>query len=585
MVEILPITNTELGIRFKYDPILVERVKGLPQRRWDKDKKVWIFRPTIENLEFIRRWFPDATWDERCATFENDAKQRAQQREEVQNLKQTGAIDYSVLDGVPFKMQPMSQQKTALILGRDLPAFAYLMDQGTGKTKVIIDDAAHNYRQGRIDCLLIIAPNSVKTNWCDPDGGFDELEKHMPPDIEYVKGCWMSSPTSVQKDRYKKFRNSWGKQMSVLVVNIEAIQFDRVAEEVYSFIEAHNGAMIVVDESTKIKHRTAQRTKMALKFRERCKIARIASGTPIVKSPLNAFSQFKFLDPDILGFSNYRSFENHFAIKGGYGGYQVLSHQNLDELGEKINKASYRILKDDCLDLPEKIYQKRMVPLSGPQLSIYRQMEEDAIADIEHLIEDGYLEATIVLTKYLRLQQITSGFVPNINFAGETIGWEPFSERPPKIQETLDIIDECYGKVIVWCRFIPEIRMLEQALTKSKISFVSFHGGVGEAERVDARTAFQSDRDDPKVFIGQIQTGGIGITLTKARTVIYLSNTFSTEDRVQSEDRAHRIGTDHSVTYIDLIAPGTVDHHIIRSLREDKKLSDLIMRDGIREWI
>lgn len=584
MIEVLPVSSTELGLKFKYDPILVERAKGIPQRRWDKDKKLWTFKPTIENIEFVRKWFPNAAWDDKCQTFEKEAKERQRQREKVAERKRTGDIDFKVLDGVPFRMEPKTHQKVALILGRDMPSFAYLMDQGTGKTKVIIDDAAHNFREGRIGGLLVIAPNSVKTNWVDPDGsGDDEITKHMPPDIPYNAGCWVSVPTGKQKKIYEVFKDKQlqGMMLHILVVNVEALHVERVQDELRKFCNKF-AIMIVVDESTRIKHRQTDRTQVAIKIRQLCPIARIASGTPIIKSPLNAYSQFKFLDPDIIGYSNYRSFENHFAIKGGYGGYQILTYQNIDELTEAIDKVSYRVLKDDCLDLDPKVYQKRMVPLNSEQLPIYRSMKENAIADIEGLER---IEATIVLTKYLRLQQITSGFAPVLNEAGEMLSYQPLGKPPPKIEEALNIIDECQGKVIIWCRFIPEIKMMAEALKKEKISYVEFHGAISEADRLDARRAFQSASENPRVFLGQVQTGGVGITLSKARTVIYLSNTFNTEDRVQSEDRAHRIGTEGSVTYIDLIAPGTVDQHIIRSLREDKKLSDMILKDGIRAWI
>lgn len=583
MIEVLPISSSELGIRFKYDPILVERVKGLPQRRWDKDRKLWTFKPTLENIEFVRKWFPNATWDDTCSTFEQEAKERQRQREKVAERKRTGDIDITQLDDVPFRMEPKTHQKIALLLGRDMASFAYLMDQGTGKTKVIIDDAAHNFRMGRINGLLVIAPNSVKTNWIDPDGsGDDEITKHMPPDIKCNAGCWVTNPTGRQKTNYENFKDKLGGPfLHILVVNVEAIRVERVEKELQKFCKEFD-VMIVIDESTRIKHRQADRTQTAMKLRQNCVIARIASGTPIIKSPLNAYSQFKFLDPDIIGYSNYRSFENHFAIKGGYGGYQVLTYQNIEELTEAIDKVSYRVLKDDCLDLDPKVYQKRMVPLNSEQLPIYRSMKENAIAEIEGLER---IEATIVLTKYLRLQQITSGFAPVLNEAGEMLTYQPLGKPPPKIEEAINIIDECQGKVIIWCRFIPEIKMMAAALDKERISYVEFHGAISEADRLDARRAFQSNSDEPRVFLGQVQTGGVGITLSRARTVIYLSNTFNTEDRVQSEDRAHRIGTEGSVTYIDLIAPGTVDQHIIRSLREDKKLSDMILKDGIRAWI
>jgi SNF2 family DNA or RNA helicase len=591
-IEVLPINSRELGIKFRYDPILVEKIKALPQRRWDREKKVWAFMPSVENIKFIQTWFPSAQWSKDCETFRAEAMGRNAKRMEVVRKKQTGDIDLSIFDKVPFKLPPKSHQKVALALGQDATAFAYLMDQGTGKTKTLIDDAAHNFRLGRIDAMLVIAPNSVKTNWVDPDGGEDEISKHMPPDINYVSACWVSSPSQKQRRSMEEFedhiRAKKKKVLKVFVVNIEAIAFDRCFEWLQRFCKTLK-VFITVDESTRIKHRTAQRTKAAFKLRKLCEIARIASGTPVIKSPLNAYAQFYFLDPEILGFSNYRSFEARYGVKGGYEGREILFYQNLEELQDKIDSASYRVLKDDCLDLDPKIYQKRHVPLTSEQKHYYNALREESIVAVEEALERGenkrWIEANIVLTKYLRLQQITSGFLPLLDGAGQAEGYVPFGKMPPKIAEAIDIIEECQGKVIVWCRFIPEIRMMEDALNAAGIRHVTFHGGIAEKDRVTARTAFQSDGSGIDVFVGQVQTGGVGITLNKARTVIYLSNTFNTEDRVQSEDRAHRIGTAGSVTYIDLICPGTIDAKVIQCLRENKRLSDMIMKDGIREWI
>jgi hypothetical protein len=591
-IEVLPINSRELGISFKYDPILVEKIKALPQRRWDREKKLWAFMPSVENIKFIQTWFPTAQWRDDCETFRAEAMNRNDKRMDVVRQKQTGDIDLSVFDKVKFNLPPKQHQKVALALGQDATAFAYFMDQGTGKTKVLIDDAAHNFRLGRIDAMLVIAPNSVKTNWVDPDGGPDEISKHMPPDIKYAAGCWVSAPNQKQRTALSDFEDDVRARKSnvlkVFVVNVEALAFDRCFNWLEKFCKTLN-VFIAVDESTRIKHRTAQRTKAAFKLRKLCKIARIASGTPVIKSPLNAYAQFYFLDPEILGFSNYRSFEARYGVKGGYEGREILFYQNLEELQVKIDSASYRVLKDDCLDLDPKIYQRRNVPLTPEQKHYYNALKEESIVEFETAVDRGenrrWIEANIVLTKYLRLQQITSGFLPLLDEAGQAEGYVPFGKTPPKIAEALDIIEECQGKIIVWCRFIPEIRMMKDALDAAGIKHVTFHGGITEKDRVSARNAFQSNTSGIDVFVGQVQTGGVGITLNKARTVIYLSNTFNTEDRVQSEDRAHRIGTEGSVTYIDLVSPGTVDIKVLQCLRENKRLSDMIMKDGIRDWI
>jgi hypothetical protein len=590
-VIVEPANNRELAISFTYDPILVEKIKNLPQRRWDKEKRRWTFMPSQENIEFIQKWFPHAKWDPRCATFQKEAKDRWDQRKEISRKKAEGDIDISALDKVKFKMPPLAHQKIALLLGRDMEVFAYLMDQGTGKTKVLLDDAAHNFRKGRINGLLVIAPNSVKTNWIDPDGGRGEVDIHMPPDVKYNGGCWVTGQTRAQLALFSDFNSNQNTKgvLDILIVNVEGIAFDRCFNYIENFCKKHK-TMIVVDESTRIKHRSSQRSKAAMKLRKHSVIRRIASGTPVIKSPLNAFSQFNFLDPEVLGFSNYRAFESRYGVKGGFEGRQILFYQNLEELQERIDSCSYRVLKDDCLDLPPKLYQRRSVPLNAKQANAYRQMADEAIIAYEEAAANGqanikFIEAQIVLTKYLRLQQITSGFLPILDEAGQSTGYIPLADVPPKIEEAINIIDECQGKVIVWARFRAEIEMMAKALKKAGISFVEFHGGISEAQSVTNRNAFQSDSEQPKVLLGTQSKGGIGITLNKARTVIYLSNTFDTEQRVQSEDRAHRIGTDGAVNYIDLIAPGTVDGSIIVCLRQNKKIADQIMKDGIRPWI
>lgn len=593
-ITILPVNSRELGLQFKYDAVLAERARGLPQRRWDREKKLWAFMPSPANLEYIKHWMPSAVWHPDCAKFNQEVQERKKERDKIRQLKQTGDIDLSILDNVPFRLPPKKHQKIALALGRDLEAFAYLMDQGTGKTKTIIDDAAHNFRMKRINALLVIAPNSVKTNWVSPDAPGsepDEITKHMAPDIPWVAGCWMSKQTKAQKKRFEQFEitdrqtEPWD-YLRILVVNIETIGNERCNKYVEQFVRDHN-TMIAIDESTRIKHRTSIRSKACHKLAPLAKIRRIASGTPVIKSPLHAYSQFYFLDPEIIGYSNYKSFEAHYGILGGYEGREVLSYQNLEELQVKLDSASYRVLKEDCLDLEPKIYQRRNVAMSQDQKHAYETLREEAIYEFENAEtkESNWVEANIVLTKYLRMQQITSGFIPILGPDGIQTGYQPFQEMPPKIAEALDIIDECQGKVIVWCKFRPEVDLLCKALKKAKIPFVEFHGGISESDCIKNRQKFQEGNDDIKVFVGTMSKGGIGITLTAASTVIYLSNSFDTEARVQSEDRSHRIGTVHSVAYIDLVVPGTVDVKIIQCLRDDRRISDMVMKDGIRKWI
>lgn len=611
-VKVIEVAENLLAITFPYDAMLVERVKGMPQRKWNKSEKRWEFRPTLANIQYLDHWFEGATWDKKAERYVNEALDRKAKRDETAKTKVHGAFDFSLLEGVPFKMPPLEHQKRALILGRDMPYFAYLMDQGTGKTKVVIDDAAHNFREGRINALLVIAPNSVKSNWVDPGdtysqtqdpGDMDEITKHMAPDIEFNKGCWVSGSTKKERDIYAKFKKNWEKPntLHILVVNVEALQQydkkkkpnDKAYNEMIAFIHDHD-VMIVCDESTRIKNRSAKRTRNAISLRDHCKIARIMSGTPLIKSPLDAFAQFRFLDEDILGFSNYYSFQHHFAVMGGYEGYQVLFYKNLEELSEKIDSVSFRVLKKDCLDLPPQIYLKRHVELSRRQAEAYTAMADEMEVYLESLEDDDgeTITADIILTQMLRLQQITGGYLPKVDDAGDTIGHHAIvaPENNPKFKEAMSIIDESGDqKVIIWCRFRDEIEGLASLLKKrdNEFGFLEFHGGISTQQRRENRKLFASD-PRYKVMIGNQDSGGIGIDEFKiASIVIYLSNSFNTENRVQSEDRTHRIGSEQheKITYFDIIAERTIDAKVIACLRDNVSISQKIMKDGWREWI
>lgn len=589
-----------LAMVFTYDQITVEKIKSMPQRRWVKSRNQWEFKPTLVNIQYAQKWFPSAEWGEDTKVFVDQAFERRDKREAAAKMKEAGDFDFSLLDHVPFKMQPLEHQKKALLLGRDMPYFAYLMDQGTGKTKVLIDDAAHNWRQGNIDSLIVLAPNSVKSNWVDPEDNFsitndtndlDEIRKHMAPDIEFNAGCWESSPNKRARGIYEKFRKQIDdmNKLQILIVNIEALHVKRVYEECLKLIYKRK-CMIVSDESTRIKNRAAKRTKNALKLRNFCTHSRIMSGTPLIKSPLDAFSQFKFLDPDVLGYDNYYSFRNRYAQMGGFNNFQILYYYNLDELSEAINKVSYRVLKSDCLDLPPKVYTKRRVSLTRAQAAMYTDMRDLSIIELKKYGQEGRVNAAIVLTKLLRLQQITGGYLPEIDEAGETVGVVEIMppKDNPKFKEVLTLIEESGDqKVIVWCRFRAEIAGLVSLLKQKNFEVLEFHGGITPVIRRNNRKAFYSN-PKYKVMVGNQDAGGIGIDDFKIASLsIYLSNSFSTEGRVQSEDRTHRIGSEmhDMISYYDIIGEHTIDEKVISSLSGDMEISAKIMRDGWEGWV
>lgn len=567
-----------------YNHIELVKARNIPSRRFRKSDKAWVCKASLDNVDYIAAQWPKAAWSKEANTVRIMLRDYEKRREETLAKKESG-LDLSVLDQVPFKHKPFKHQATALLLGRDQREFAYLMDQGTGKTKTLIDDAAYNFREDKIDALLVIAPNSVKTNWVSWQGA-DEISNHMPPDVKYVKAVWISDANGAERKLWKDFEIKLARrqrdEMIVLAINIDAIIVPRLYDFLEKFCRAFR-TMIVVDESTRIKTPSAQRTKAAKKLRRLCSMARILSGTPVIKSPLDAYSQFEFLDPNILRFGSFYAFRNRYAVMGGFENRVVIHYKNLDELTKRISSCSYRVTKEECLDLPPKVYQKRYVTITKRQGECYIQMKLDMVVNFKN----NRVEAPIVLTQMLRFQQITGGYLPLLDANGDQIGVQEIVEpkNNPKIKEVLDIVDEAGDqKFIVWARFTHEIDAILTALTKHGIKAVRFDGQLSDAEKKAAREAFQSN---PEIqgLVGNQAAGGIGLNLYAATIVIYYSNSFDTEQRVQSEDRAHRIGTTKSVTYFDLIMPATVDVKIVATLRNNKRIAAEVMQDGWQEWI
>ncbi len=595
-MEVFANGDGNLGIRLPDGHYLHELARGLSKRRWLPVKKVWVFPPVISIMDTVKKYFGGVVW-----TPEAEAIYLRETGKEAHRADQRSGkieIDLSVFDNTPFKRKPRDSQKRALYLSKGLDEFAYLMDQGTGKTKVILDDAAANYRAGKIDCLIILCPNSVKTNWVNPDEDladedtWDEVTRDMAPDIPYVKGTWFATPRGKARDAFKDFEKALESKTNKLLIfscNIDGIHAPRAEAFLTRIVKLRN-VYIAVDESTRIANHTSVRHKTAYKLRLKSKVARIASGTPVIKSPLKAYGQFRFLNPNIMGISTYAEFKARYSVTNPNNANHIVKFINTDEIAEKIAGCSYRVLKSECLDLEPKVHQKRTIYMNPSQERHYAEMREEFITYLEKTAElrngKPYISASNVMVQMARLQQITAGYLPILDeFGTVQIGVQRIGNSvPPKISEAVDIVNECDHKVIIWCKYLFEVKEMSEALAREGVTHVTFYGKTSDSDRTKARQRFISD-PELKVFVGQIATGGIGLNLYTANTVIYLSNTFDTEQRLQSEDRAHRAGLVGGVLYIDLITPKTVDEKVMRVLRGNKMLADEIMRDGYRAWL
>jgi SNF2 family DNA or RNA helicase len=534
----------------------VQRLSALPGfKKWVG--RELMFAATGANIDHIRKFWPDAQWDASVSHILDEYITKLKSAEEIRELKSAPLPEK---DDFKFKTKPFDHQRKAFYMSRDSETFALLMEQGTGKTKVIIDNAAYLYGAGKINCMVVIAPNGVHRNWIRK-----EIPEHLPDWCPYESVYYYSGMKKKDTERFEEVMSTHDK-MKVFTFNVEAF-VSKNAVNLINKIMLANQVLLVVDESSRIKRPGAQRTKVITKLSNLCKYRRIMTGTPVTKGPEDIYSQFKFLDPQILGYDSFYSFKARYCIMGGFENKQIVAYQNVDELTKNIEGHSFRVLKKDCLDLPDKIYQRYPVELSEKQRKLYDQMRKTYIAELE----GEQIDAPATITRLLRLQQIVCGWFPTETEV------KPIEDKNPRLNALLEILSDIDSKVIIWARFKADLKAIEHALGGLA---VAYHGEVSNDARADAVERFQND---PKIryFVGQPQSGGIGLTLTAADYAVYYSNSFDLETRLQSEDRCHRIGTKNNVTYIDLEAPKTVDTKIIKALRSKKNLADVITKDPI----
>tara|TARA_R100000329_G_scaffold108223_1_gene88901 strand:- start:504 stop:1637 length:1134 start_codon:yes stop_codon:yes gene_type:complete len=369
--------------------------------------------------------------------------------------------------------------------------------------------------------------------------------------------------------------------VKIFVMNVEALSTPRGANTAGRFLVQNPNNIVIIDESTTIKNRKAARTKNLQVLHKYAKYRRILTGSPITKSPMDLFSQCSFLAEKALGYNSYFAFQNRYAIvrqqKMGQRSFQeIVGYRRLDELNEKLTQFSKRVLKSECLDLPDKLYTKRYVPLTDEQKRLYDQMKDMALA----MLENGELATTTsVLTQIMRLQQISCGhFTPDV---GETRSLEN-----NRIEELLNITEELQGKCIIWASYTHDIQRIYSALRDcfGPEAVALYFGDTAQDMRQDTVDRFQDPKDPLRFFVGQPRTGGFGITLTAATTVIYFSNSYDLEIRLQSEDRAHRIGQNNPVTYIDLVSPDTLDEKILTALKSKVNLAETVLGEETRQW-
>jgi SNF2 family DNA or RNA helicase len=474
-----------------------------------------------------------------------------------------------------FKTKPYGHQLDALKASWDKEVFAYFMEMGTGKSKVLLDNAAILYDKGEINALLLIAPKGVYKNWFD-----SEIPTHLVDHIDKKMVLWKTSDKSIKQIKKLNTLFEPGSDLRILIMNVESFSSGNGSEFAYKFLSAHPKSMVAIDEATTIKTPTSNRTKNILKLSNHCKYRRILTGSPVTKSPLDLFSQCAFLDPWLLDHQSFYTFKARYSIckKIQVNGRQieiVVGYRNLGELSEKIKTFSQRVLKEDCLDLPEKTFVKHYVELTKEQKKVYEQMKKEAIAFL-----DGKMQSSAtVMTQLMRLHQITCG-----HFTADdgTIKDLPCS----RLGELMDILEKIEGKTIIWSHYTHDVKRIIAEIKKvyGEDSVVDYYGATDTDSRSANIKKFQTD-DKCRFFVGTTHTGGYGITLTAGSNMVYFSNGYDLEKRQQSEARIDRIGQTKKMTYIDIMAQDTIDERIVKALRSKVNIANAIMDENLKNWI
>lgn len=490
-----------------------------------------------------------------------------------------------------MKTTGMKHQLQALRLMNGRDGFALFMEQGTGKTWTLLADAERLFASGRIDAMLVIAPKGVHTNWVRR-----EIPAHMNTPL--IARAWKSGAgkkAMAHIDDVMAVRQFGDElKLRILSMNIDALNTEAGFSYAKRFLNCTR-ALMAIDESSRIKNPNSGRTKEIMRIHHLAEVRRIATGTPVTNAPMDVFAQMEFLESGLLGTTSYRAFTAEYAdllspnnplMMGMARRNPRAAHaqivarnedgtprwRNLEKLQQLLAPHSFRVLKKDCLDLPDKIYQQIFFELTPSQQRAYELLREELRIEVDALDAPEVITVS-KLAALMKLQQITSGFVITPPRDVQYV-----SDDNPRLDALLELLEDVQGKIIVWARFKEELRAVAAALTKAGWNVVEYHGDVNDANREAAVDSFQNG--EATAFVGQPQSGGIGLTLTAASTVVYYSNDYNSETRKQSEDRAHRIGTKANVVYVDLIATGTVDESISRALQRKSQLASAILGDN-----
>lgn len=551
-----------------------DQVRALPNRKFSNRLGMWIAPCLRMNMLHIYN-----TWDLEGQYISPQAKLKI-----LESVNGDKIQKKPFPNNIDFVYPPYEHQEKALDYVYSLPNSALFLEMGLGKSKIAQDKISCHYVEGDIDAVVIVCPCSIRFNWVE------ELKTHCA--VPYTVFTAELKGTKSQKEAVKYIAQKTDK-LKVWIVGVESLQLSTSKAVILTreFIKKHRTA-VIVDEAHDIKTHNAARSKNLFDMSRNAVYRMVMTGTPISQGVLDLYGLFHFLDPDILGIGDYYSFRNRYAIMEDLQVGQnrvikkVVGYKNIEELMEIIKPFVFQCTKDEALDLPAKTRLKRYVALTAEQKRVYDELRKESVSILDAESDTRVLIKN-ALSGFTALQQVCGGFVSrgtgeygaNGEEVRETVQLVD-SDKNPKLNELKRIIDELPDdeQVIIWARYRAEVFMITEALNRYRTNKFSI-GAVSFLDKTDSeRKDINLYMQDKKIrfFVSTPMSGGKGITLNSVRYVVYYSNTFPHRDKVQTEDRNHRIGQHRPVTYIDLVAEKTVDEKILYALQQKKDLADYV---------
>lgn len=551
-----------------------DALNGLMSRRWSKPKRGWLVPAVKRNVIFLNK-------DLRGLGAEFTIEAEAAIADCMASYTKM-PIKRPFPSWYKFKTKPRKHQEEAINAVYGLSSIGLFMGMGTGKSKTIIDIACANRMENVYEAVVVVCKLSTRMNF------HEQIVLHSPLSMD----VHLPETGAAGVKRYKNWLIK-KHDFKVLIVGTESLSAGGMYDIVTDFVTRHK-CMVVVDEGHMIATPNAERSKRCVELGRKAVATMLTTGTSIKDGPLNLFMEFEFLDPDILGIGDYYAFRNRYAVMGGYreklpgGGFgqpkEVVGYQNLDELISSIAPYVFQKTKEEALPhLPKKGFERRRVKLTDEQQALISLMRKDK----KYQIDGRDVRIQNVLELALRVHQVCGGWTVDKTQVELLDGRLKEVRNPtrvcppsknPKLIELESILERMRDRsVIIWAPYMPEIDDILQLIRTvwPRQIVLEMTGRVKEAERDSHKRVFQNGG---AWMVGNVSTGGTGLTLTACEYMVYYGNTNKFTDRTQSEDRAHRDGLDHPVTYIDIIAEGTIDETILEAFSERMDLVEYLQK-------